>query len=270
MASSSKDGSEYVESVVEFLSDQGWQTSYSTVGQGVHIIEGKQESKTGDELLNTMVMDNSASNIQKKHIKYLIKYSNKNGADNVSLTTYQKIPEEIVDIVHSYDIQIIDSDKILKLYGNELNKKESGVTDSGADYLPTDISWKMGITATIMGVLIGGFLAWATANLGISGISFVIGFIGGSYYLYQKKIPSSAIGSGLYICSLIMIVTPITFYLPIVFGEGSQGGAEGAGAFVGGILGLLIWGFIFLMFAIVSASVGYFFNKRAAKKLNQN
>jgi len=269
MASSSTNSVEYVESVVEYLSDQGWQTSYSTVDQGVHIIEGKQEADAGYELMNTMVIDESAPNIQKQHIKYLIKYSNKNGADKLSLTSSLKIPEEIVEIADSYNINMVDNDKILKLYGDGLNKKESGVTDPGG-YLPTEVSWKMGITATIMGVLIGGFLAWATANLGISGISFVIGFAGGTYYLYKKEIPSSAIGSGLYICSLIMIITPITFYLPIVFGEGSQGGAEGAGAFIGGILGILIWGFIFLMFAIVSAAIGYFFNKRAAKKVNQN
>lgn len=131
----------------------------------------------------------------------------------------------------------------------------------------SNISWRMAITAGFMGLLIGGFAAWATANMGVAGLAFLVGFAGATYYLYQKPIPSAAIGSGLYITAIIMAVTPIFFYLPNVL-SGSDGTAEGAGAFVGSIMGLIIWGFVFFILAIVTFVIGYFANRRAKKKLD--
>lgn len=52
-----------------------------------------------------------------------------------------------------------------------------------------------------------------------------------------------------------MILTPILFYLPNVVAEG-DGSEEAAGAFIGSILGLVIWGFVFLLLAIVTVAVG--------------
>ena len=127
------------------------------------------------------------------------------------------------------------------------------------------INIKMALVAGAMGLLIGGFAVWATINLGISTIAFLIGTGGGAYFLYQKDMPSEAVGSGLYITALVMILTPILFYLPNVVAEG-DGSAEAAGTFIGSILGLVIWGFVFLLLAIVTAAVGYFFKRRAAKK----
>jgi CDP-diglyceride synthetase len=131
------------------------------------------------------------------------------------------------------------------------------------------IRWKMAITAGVLGLVIGGFAAWATANLGIAPIAFVVGLAGGGYFLYQKNMPSEAIGSGLYVTALLMVVTPLLFYLPVVVGGGGNG-AEEAGAFIGGVLGLVIWGFVFLLFAIVTGAVGYFFKRRAGKKRDEN
>lgn len=146
---------------------------------------------------------------------------------------------------------------------DEKNPQPDQVTEDG---LLAGFSWKMGITATVLGLIIGGFAAWATANLGISTIAFVIAFSAGTYYLYKKPIPSAAIGSGLYITSLVAVLTPITFYLPTVLGDQPEG-LEGAGTFIGGLLGLVIWGFIFVIIAVVIAAIGYFFNKRAKSKL---
>jgi hypothetical protein len=129
-------------------------------------------------------------------------------------------------------------------------------------------SWKMGVTATALGLLIGGFAAWATANIGSSSIAFVIAFPAATYYLYQKPIPSAAIGSGLYITSLVAVLTPIVFYLPTVVGDQPEG-LEGAGTFIGGLVGLVIWGFVFAIVSVVIAAVGYFFNKRANNKLSE-
>lgn len=263
---------DYVGSVRDFLSAQGWECSDSKIDEGAYLIQAKQNSGGEAQFMTAMVITDAETQIRKQHLKHLIKSGNESNSDKMFLTSTLEINQNVRNIAENYDIEIIDKDKILQLYGDDSSGDQGGVDGESSSKKGrlSGFSIKMAVTATVLGVVIGGFLAWATANLGISGISFVIGFVGGSYYLYQKPIPSSAIGSGLYITSLIMIITPISFYLPVVFGEGSQGGIEGAGAFAGGILGLLIWGFVFAIFAIVTAAIGYFSNKRAAKKLSKN
>lgn len=66
-----------------------------------------------------------------------------------------------------------------------------------------------------------------------------------------------------------MLVLPIAFYLPAVVGTEGTESAEAAGTFIGSIAGLLIWGFVFFILAIVVGAIGYFFKRRASKKLNQ-
>lgn len=132
------------------------------------------------------------------------------------------------------------------------------------------VRWTMALTAGVMGLIIGGLAAWATLNLGIASIAFIIAAAGSAYYLYQKQIPSEAIGSGLWISALVMLVLPIAFYLPAIVGTDGAESAEAAGTFIGSIAGLLIWGFVFLILAIVVGAIGYFFKRRASKKLNQS
>lgn len=132
------------------------------------------------------------------------------------------------------------------------------------------ISWTMGITAAVMGLIIGGFGAWATSNLGLVLPVFLVLWAGATYYLYQKPIPSAAIGSGLWVTALVMLLTPVFIYLPIILNGSSGESAEAAGAFIGGILGLIIWGIVFAVGAIVVAAIGWVFKRRANKKLESN
>lgn len=129
------------------------------------------------------------------------------------------------------------------------------------------ISWSIAITAAIMGLIIGGFGAWATSNLGLALPAFLLLWAGATYYLYQKPIPSAVIGSGLWITALVMLLTPVLFYLPVILGDGAGESAEAAGAFVGGILGLIIWGIVFAVVAVVVAAIGWAFKRRANNKL---
>ena len=127
-------------------------------------------------------------------------------------------------------------------------------------------NWKMVVVGAVLGLLIGAFAAWATINIGsIAGIAFFVGWVGGGYYVYQKPSISAGIGSGLYITALLMILTPLLFYIPNVLGE-NDGTATGAGQFIGSILGLAIWGFVFFLFALVTAGIGYYFQRRAEKQ----
>lgn len=118
----------------------------------------------------------------------------------------------------------------------------------------------MAVTSVVMAAIIGFFSAWATGNMGVSGYAFLLAFTGGSYYLYNKNCPSEAIGSGLYITALLMVLTPILFYLPNLISEPET--VKSTGRFIGSFLGIFLWGFVFLVFGIVTAAVGYFFKKR--------
>lgn len=150
----------------------------------------------------------------------------------------------------------------------DASQEDDGLIEEGE--VPSDeggFSIKMALAAGVMGVIIGFFALWGTINWGsLSGAVFLIAFLGSSYFLYHKRIPSEAIGSGLYITALVMILTPLVFYLTSLT-TNQQGGIAGAGVMLGSILGLVIWGFVFLLFAIVAAGVGYFFKRRAYKKL---
>ena len=157
----------------------------------------------------------------------------------------------------------MSSDKPIQSDTIESNQGNTGNSDGSA----SGVSWKMAISAGFMALFIGGMAAWATAEIGLSLFAFLIAAVGSGYYLYQKPIPSAAIGTGLYVVAILMAITPISFYLPTVL-AGSDGTASGAGAFIGGILGLVIWGFVFLILAIVTFVIGYFINRRANKKLS--
>lgn len=151
--------------------------------------------------------------------------------------------------------------------GGEATKQEAveeGVTEETGG----GISWRMAVTGGIMGLIVGGFAAWATLNLGVAAIAFAIGFLGGGYYLYRKRIPSEAIGSGLYITALVMLLTPILFYIPTILSSSEGTDAEAAGTFIGSIAGLFIWGFVFIVLAIVTGAIGYFFKRRARRKFS--
>lgn len=148
---------------------------------------------------------------------------------------------------------------------------ESTIEDTAAEEETESggIRWTMAITAGVLALIIGSLAAWATLNLGIASIAFIVAAAGSGYYLYQKRIPSEAIGSGLWISALLMLVLPIAFYLPAIVGTEGES-AEAAGTFIGSIAGLFIWGFVFLILAVVVAAIGYFFKRRASKKLDKS
>jgi len=129
------------------------------------------------------------------------------------------------------------------------------------------LNWPMVAIASVFGVVIGGLVAWALLNIGGPGVGFLIAATGSGYVLYQKPTPLAAVGSGLYAIALILVLVPISFYIPVVLG--ADGGASGAGEFVGGLVGLLVWGFVFLLIGLVTFVIGYFVNKRARRQIDE-
>lgn len=147
--------------------------------------------------------------------------------------------------------------------------KESSEGELGSWRQYTPDSWRIGVTGAVFGLVIGGLVAWSLANIGGSGVGFLIAFLAGTVYLWQKPTATGAIGSGLYISALLLILVPLLFYGGMLaeVGEDPQT-AEETGMAIGGVLGLVIWGFVFALVAVVVAAVGYFFKRREQKKLN--
>ena len=72
----------------------------------------------------------------------------------------------------------------------------------------------------------------------------------------------------LYSSAGLLVLTPIVFYVPLIL-DADGGGAEEAGTFLGGIVGLALWGFVFFLLALVVFTLGYFVNRRAKRKLEE-
>lgn len=124
-------------------------------------------------------------------------------------------------------------------------------------------SFALAFTSLIMGLVVGGIAAWATANMGISTSAFFIVAIITTFLLYRKNDSSRyALGSGLYAVALILIINPLLFYIPTIMETSEAETAESAGAFIGSTMGIVIWGFVALLFSIVIAAVGYFIRGR--------
>jgi hypothetical protein len=138
---------------------------------------------------------------------------------------------------------------------------------SVVDQESTGRDWKIILSSGVMGLIAGLLAALAMANVGsLSLIAFVIAAGGVSYYLYQKPLATISIGTGFYFHAALLAIAPLLFYIPTILSPGE--GAEGAGTFIGSILGFVLWGFGALVFAIVLAALGYFINRRGKKKLD--
>lgn len=119
-----------------------------------------------------------------------------------------------------------------------------------------------------MGVIIGGLLALVFTNIGGSVLMFVVGLVAGTIYLARKPLPAAALGTALYISVGLLVLYPVFLYVPMLMGV-ETGTAEGAGTFIGSIVGLFLWGFVFLLVALVVFTTGYFLNRRARGKLDK-
>lgn len=153
---------------------------------------------------------------------------------------------------------------------NTTSEKEKSVEaneDGWQSYLAD--SWRIGVSGVFMGLIAGALIAWSLSNIGGSIVGFLMGFVGVTVHLWQKRTATGVLGSGLYITALLLILVPIFFYGGMLAEVGDDPGtAEEVGMAVGGVLGLVIWGFVFTLIAVVVAAIGYFFKKRESRKLH--
>lgn len=153
-----------------------------------------------------------------------------------------------------------DTDRAVGLDETGLSTGEADTDDElGEDDEGIDV--KLLTVSAIMALFVGALVAFAFTNIGGASFIFFVTLAGVTYYLYDRKQSArSAIGSGLYIFALWLPLAPILFYLPLM-GSAEEGTAEGAGQMIGSVLGMVIWGFVFFLIALVVFAVGYFVNR---------
>lgn len=156
----------------------------------------------------------------------------------------------------------IDSTAPTQAIGSE---ETEGSTEGWRSYLPT--SWRIGVAGGVIGLIAGGLVAWGLANIGGATGGFVLGWILVSFYVWQKPTAIGALGSGLYICALLLVLVPLFFYGPLLTGGEDPETAEEVGMAIGGILGLVIWTFVFGVVAVVVGAIGYTLKRRETKQL---
>lgn len=161
---------------------------------------------------------------------------------------------EVTETAVDEDIDDIEDDGTASLDG--------AVVEDGED----KTQWSVVIAAALFGLLPGFLLAWGFGTLGGSGIVFLIGWIGSTVYLRNKRLVSEVAGSGLYLSALILPVVPILFYAPNLTGEAQT--AQEAGVQIGSFIGMFMYSIMFAIVGAVLAGIGYLAKKRAAKKLD--
>ena len=161
-----------------------------------------------------------------------------------------KIQKQTTDSVDSADSEdTIDVDELDEPTGYDKYKPKSVL---------------VGIAAFCTAIIVGFTGYMAIFSLWESGWLFLLVFMSAFVYLSQQDYPSEAIGIGLYISALFVLLFPVIFYIDMIVAAEGQAGGEFAQ--LGGIFGLFIWGIIGLIMAIIVAGIGYLFNRRAKKQ----
>lgn len=118
-----------------------------------------------------------------------------------------------------------------------------------------------GIISGFMGIIVGAIGAFGFSNIGGGSIIFFLLAAGSGYFIYTRQESKKlATGMGLYLTAILAPLSPILFYIPLIGGSNTET-AAGAGAAIGGILGIFIYGVIGLILGIVLFASGYLLRK---------
>lgn len=165
---------------------------------------------------------------------------------------------------------------------NESDTEEQAYSDGGTtqdtiDSLVSDFRGRLSrivseaskgtITASIiLGLVIGGLSAWMFANIfGLAPIAFLVGTGVSWRHLMSKDNGWLSSGKGFYIMAVQCFFLAPMFYIPVLFRSSTGEGVEAAGTFVGSILGMFIWEFVFGFIALILVVCGYMLRKRGKK-----
>lgn len=121
------------------------------------------------------------------------------------------------------------------------------------------VQWKLLGVSGIMSFVVGFQVLFAFSEFGggTGSILFFVTLAGVTGFLYNRTDSiKESFATGLYIVAAWFILAPLMFYV------GVAGQSANEFAAVGAVFGMVIFGFIGLLLAIVTAGIGYFVNSR--------
>ena len=119
------------------------------------------------------------------------------------------------------------------------------------------------VASVLSGFMSGFFASWGLSLSGLSEIGFFLVFLFVTWFAYSKsKTPSHALSNGLYLMGIFVVLTPLMFYIPIITEATEIEGFAGLGYLMGGFMGIMMWGFVFLIFAVAIWILAYLVSRR--------
>lgn len=113
------------------------------------------------------------------------------------------------------------------------------------------------------GLLSGFFAGWGLSNLELSHFGFAIVVLVAWYAYSQSKTPAQALSTGLYLTGIFIVLTPLMIYIPFIFSAiTAKKGFAGLFYLIGGVLGIMVWGFVFFIFAIATWIIAYLVSRK--------
>lgn len=124
------------------------------------------------------------------------------------------------------------------------------------------------VSSSVFALIIGGVAAWMFLNLfGLAPLAFIVALALGWRHLMHEGNGWLTTGKGLYILAVQFVFLAPMFYIPVLFRSSTGEGAAAAGTFIGSFLGVIIWGFIFAIIAVMLVIVGYLLRRKGGRRL---
>jgi len=112
----------YVQYVTEFLTQNNWDISTSSIYDGIYIIHGTRSvGKKGSHLI-AMVVEQPEKQVTTKHLRKLVEIAQEKNADTVILTATVDIAEDVEQVADKYNVNILEKSTIHE----QKNSKEDG------------------------------------------------------------------------------------------------------------------------------------------------
>lgn len=165
---------------------------------------------------------------------------------------------DVSDLDTSQSTDVVEDDSDSSSWtttDNSTTEDTSPASNTGGRFSDVDIK-RLAISVSI-GFVVAMMVAVGFAEFGGNASFAIITIIGVSSYLYKQTTHRKrTIGTGLYIIAAWFILSPLLYYL------GLAGQSPNEFAAVGAVIGMVIFGFIGLLLAIVTGGLGYYINKR--------
>jgi outer membrane protein assembly factor BamB len=128
--------SEFSDSVLKFVKNQGWSLNVTELRDGTDIIAGKRKTDTGPKKMLLMIVCNPEDEVTSDHLEYLLKSGKKKDANKAMLTSTVAISDEARELCEKYSVEILDPTKVQSYSESDdfaVGTDEISIPNSGSD-----------------------------------------------------------------------------------------------------------------------------------------